>query len=132
MCEPTLGPSEILHLRAVRMQRFAVLPNTPLNGLKVDLRAQVCIDPLVVICPATRKLNGHHVVPFGDMKLEVLVARRSRNRMPMDQMKPQSDVRNCMLDILDYVGHRGREVILVVVVGSKSLDRFSQGVAREQ
>jgi hypothetical protein len=108
MCEPTLGPSEILHLRAVRMQRFAVLPNTPLNGLKVDLRAQVCIDPLVVICPATRELNGHHVVPFGDTKFEALVARRSRNRMPMGQMKPQSDVRNCMLDILDYVGHRGR------------------------
>jgi hypothetical protein len=30
-----------LHLRAVRMRRFAVLPNTPLNRVKVDLGAQV-------------------------------------------------------------------------------------------
>jgi hypothetical protein len=59
------------------MQRFAVLPNTPLNGLNVDLRAQVCIEPLVVICPATRELNGHNVVPFGDREFEALVARRS-------------------------------------------------------
>jgi hypothetical protein len=70
------------------MRRFPVLPNTPLNGLKVNLRAQVHIDPLVVICPATRELNGHDVVPFGDTKFEALVARRSRNWMPMGQMKP--------------------------------------------
>ena len=56
------------------MRRFAVLPNTPLNGITVDLRAQVCIDPLVVICPATRELNGHNVVPFRDTKFEALVA----------------------------------------------------------
>jgi hypothetical protein len=68
---------KILHLRAVRMRRFAVLPDTPLNGVKVDLRAQVRIDPLVVICPATRELNSHNVVPFGDTKFEALVARCS-------------------------------------------------------
>jgi hypothetical protein len=59
------------------MRRFAVLPNTPLNGLKVDLRTQVCIDPLVLICSATRELNGHNVVPFCNTKFEALVARRS-------------------------------------------------------
>jgi len=54
-----------------------VFPDTPLNRVEVDLRAQICIDPLIVICPATRELNGHNVVPFGDTKFEAPVARRS-------------------------------------------------------
>jgi hypothetical protein len=41
---------------------------------KMDLRGQVCIDPLSVICPAARELNGNNSVSFGGPNFEALVA----------------------------------------------------------
>jgi hypothetical protein len=71
-----------------------MLPNAPFNRRNLNPRAQVCVHPLTCIQLPARKLKGYDIPFFNQTQLDVLIARRRRNRMPMGQMNVCSEIVN--------------------------------------
>jgi len=63
-----------------------MLPNAPFNRLNLYPRAQVRVHPLTCIQQPARELERYDFPFVNNAQLDILIARRRRNRMPMGQM----------------------------------------------
>jgi len=74
----------------LRLQRMSVPPGAPFDRSNPDRRAEVAVDPVTGIGLLAGKLQRRDRGSVGDTKLDVAIARRRRNRMPMLQAEVKS------------------------------------------